>query len=40
VGYWVVDVASEERAVEICSSIVKYSQVVELRAIPDGPPEV
>jgi hypothetical protein len=40
VGYWVVDVASEERAVEICSSIVKYAQVVELRAIPDGPPEV
>lgn len=40
IGYWVVDVASEERAVEICSSIVKYSQVVELRAVPDGPPEV
>lgn len=40
IGYWVVDVASEERAVEICSSIVKYAQVVELRAIPDGPPEV
>lgn len=40
VGYWVVDVASEERAVEICSSIVKYSQVVELRAIADGPPDV
>lgn len=40
IGYWVVDVASEERAIEICSGIVKYSQVVELRAIPDGPPEV
>jgi hypothetical protein len=40
VGYWVIDVASEERAVEICSSIVKYSQVVELRALADGPPEV
>jgi len=26
--------------VEICSSIVKYSQVVELRALADGPPEV
>lgn len=40
IGYWVVDVASEERAIEICSGIVKYAQVVELRAIPDGPPEV
>lgn len=40
IGYWVVDVASEERAIEICSSIVKYSRVVELRRIPDAPPEV
>ena len=40
VGYWVVDVASEERAVEICSSIVKYAQTVELRAIQEAPPEV
>ncbi|WP_426997271.1 YciI family protein [Pseudarthrobacter sp. N5] len=40
IGYWVVDVASEERAIEICSGIVKYSQVVELRAVPDGPPDV
>jgi hypothetical protein len=40
VGYWVVDVASEERALEICSSIVKYSGMVELRAVQDGPPDV
>jgi hypothetical protein len=40
IGYWVVDVASEERALEICSSIVKYSGAVELRAVQDGPPDV
>jgi hypothetical protein len=40
IGYWVVDVASEERAVEICASIVKYSRVVELRPLQDAPPEV
>ncbi len=40
IGYWVVDVASEDRAIEICSSIVKYAQVVELRPIQDAPPEV
>ncbi len=40
VGYWVVDVAREERAVEICSNIVKYAQVVELRAVQEAPPEV
>lgn len=40
IGYWVVDVATEDRAIEICSSIVKYSQVVELRPLQDAPPEV
>ncbi len=40
IGYWVIDVVSEDRAVEICSSIVKYSQVVELRPVQDAPPEV
>ncbi|WP_284752849.1 YciI family protein [Arthrobacter sp. efr-133-R2A-120] len=40
IGYWVVDVAGEERAVEICSSIVKYAPVVELRRVQDAPPEV
>lgn len=40
IGYWVVDVASEERALEICSGIVKYSGTVELRAVQDGPPDV
>lgn len=40
IGYWVVDVASEDRAIEICSSIVKYAGAVELRRVQDGPPEV
>lgn len=40
IGYWVVDVASEKRAIEICSSIVKYAGTVELRAVQDGPPDV
>ncbi|UZX03290.1 transcription initiation protein [Arthrobacter sp. CDRTa11] len=40
IGYWVVDVASEQRAIDICSSIVKYAGAVELRAVQDGPPDV
>jgi hypothetical protein len=40
VGYWVVDVENEARAIEICGRIVKYSGIVELRQVPDGPPEV
>jgi hypothetical protein len=40
IGYWVIDVASEDRAIEICSSIVKYSQVVELRPVQDAPPQL
>jgi hypothetical protein len=40
IGFWIVDVASEERVIEIAESIVKYSQVVEIRPIAAGPPEV
>lgn len=40
VGYWVVDVTSEERVIEIASQIVKYAGVVEVRESPAGPPEV
>ena len=40
VGYWVVDVADEARAVEICGRIVKYARSVELRQVPDAPPEM
>lgn len=40
IGFWIVDVANEERVIEIASSIVKYSNVVEVRQVPAGPPEV
>ena len=40
IGFWIVDVASEARAIEICGQIAAYSGVVELRPIPAGPPEV
>ena len=39
IGFWIVDVASEERALEICGEIVQWSEVVELRPVPAGPPE-
>ena len=38
IGYWVVDVASEARVIEIASQIVVYSGVVEVRPVPDAPP--
>ena len=40
VGYWVLDVEDEARILEICGRIVQYSQVVEVRRVADGPPEV
>jgi hypothetical protein len=40
VGYWVLDVDSEERLYDICGRIVKYSQVVEVRPSMDAPPEI
>jgi hypothetical protein len=40
IGFWIVDVESEARLLEITEGIVKYSQVVEVRPIPGGPPEV
>ena len=33
IGFWILDVASDERLVEICARIVKYSQVVEVRPL-------
>jgi hypothetical protein len=39
-GYWVLEVADEARAIELCGRIVVWSQSVELREVPDGPPEV
>ena len=38
-GYWVFDVAGEERAVELAGRVVVWAQRVELRETPDGPPE-
>ena len=40
IGYWVVDVESEERAVEICSRIIEWSGAVELRRVGEAPPEL
>ena len=39
IGYWVVDVESEARAIEIASQIVEWAGVVEVRQVMDAPPE-
>ncbi|GAC1504862.1 MAG: YciI family protein [Candidatus Dormibacteraceae bacterium] len=41
VGYWIVDVESEKRAIEIASKIVAFVKVpIEVRRIADAPPEL
>lgn len=40
IGFWILDVASEERITEIATSIAKYSRVVEVRPVAEAPPEV
>lgn len=41
VGFWIVDVASHERALEIASRIVEVvHQGIEVRRVADAPPEV
>ncbi len=40
IGFWVVDVENEARALEIASQIVEYAGVVEVRPVPDAPPEM
>jgi hypothetical protein len=40
IGYWVLDVESEARVIEIASQIVEWSRVVEVRQVMDAPPEV
>jgi hypothetical protein len=40
VGFWVLDVEDEARILAISERIVQYSQVVEVRRVADGPPEV
>jgi hypothetical protein len=37
IGYWVVDVASEERLLDIAGRIVAYSGKLELRPIGEAP---
>jgi hypothetical protein len=39
-GFWVFDVADEARAVALAGRIVVWARRVELREVPDGPPEV
>jgi hypothetical protein len=40
VGYWIVDVESEARAIEIASRIVAFVKVpIEVRRVMDAPPD-
>ena len=40
VGYWIVDVESQARAIEIASRIVDYvKQPIEVRQVMDAPPD-
>jgi hypothetical protein len=40
-GYWIVDVESEARAIDIASRVVAYiEREVEVRQVADRPPEV
>lgn len=41
VGYWIVDVESEARAIEIASRIVSFVKVpIEVRPVMDAPPDL
>jgi len=40
IGFWVVDVENEARVLEIASQIVAYAGIVEVRPVPDAPPEM
>jgi hypothetical protein len=40
IGFWIVDVESEERLREIVGRIVTYSGVVEVRPLGDPPPDL
>lgn len=41
VGYWIVDVENEARAIEIASRIVAFVKVpIEVRRVMDAPPEL
>jgi hypothetical protein len=39
-GYWIIDVESEQRALEFSSKIVAFTEgSIEVRQVMDGPPE-
>lgn len=39
-GYWIIDVESEDRALEFSSKIVAFTEgPIEVRQVMDGPPE-
>ena len=38
-GYWVLDVRDEARAIELASRVAVWAERVEVRGVPDGPPE-
>ena len=38
IGFWIVDVANEQRAIELGGEIAVWSDAVELRPVPSGPP--
>jgi len=41
IGFWIVDVESQARAVEIASRVVTFTKgPIEVRQVMDGPPEV
>jgi hypothetical protein len=39
-GFWIFDVKDEARAIELATEVLPWAQRVELRGVPDGPPEV
>ena len=39
-GFWIVDVESEARAIEISSQVVEYAGAVEVRQVVDEPPNL
>ena len=38
-GFWILELADEARAVELAGRIAVWSRRVEVREVPDGPPE-
>ena len=39
-GFWVLDVRDEARAIELASRVVVWAERVEVREVPDAPPEL